>query len=64
MQSQDCKSFGLNQSKPCGADAAATGHVSCLPGVILSGSLPSVVEDCCRVPSASGKWCSHHPWKY
>lgn len=45
MQIQDCKSFGLNQCKPCGADAAATGNVVCLPGVILSGRLPTVMEE-------------------
>lgn len=44
MQLQDCKSFGLNQCKSCRADAAAAGNVVCLPGVILSGSLPSVME--------------------
>lgn len=45
MQIQDCKSFGLNQCKPCGADAAATGNAVCLPGVSLSGSLPSLMEE-------------------
>lgn len=58
MQLQDCKSFGLNQCKPCGADAAATGNVVCLPGVILSGSFPSVMEETIAVgsllPLASG----------
>lgn len=59
MQIQDCKSFGLNQCKPCRADAAATGNVLCLPGVILSASLPSVMEQTIAagslLPLASGE---------
>lgn len=59
MQTQDCKSFGLNQCKPSGADGAATGNVSCLPGVILSASLPSVMGQTIAagslLPLASGE---------